>query len=538
MARAGAERVVLWRVARSASRGALVWGTVFGLIVLSSVVSYANAYPTVASRKQMAASLGANAGLQAMFGVPRQLDTVAGFTAWRSMGLLGIIGGVWGVLVATRLLRGEEDAGRWELLLAGGVTRGRAAAEACVGLLLAAVALWVPLAVLSLAAGATSDAHFAVRSSLFLSFALALPVALFVAVGALTSQVCATRRQASGLGAATLGLWFVLRFVADSGDRLRWLRWLSPLGWVGELHPFTGSDLAPVALVVCLTAVCFVAAVVLAGRRDLGGSTLPDRASAAPRLRHLASAGGLAVRLARGSAIAWVVGLALGSMFFGLVAKAAGESITRSSSLAKELDRLGIHVGGATAYLGVAFVTVTALVALQAANHVAATREEEALGRADNLLVQPVSRARWIAGRVGVAVVCLTATALAAAGGAWVGAATQDSGVSITRLLAAGMNSTPSALLVLGVGTLLHALAPRRAVLLTYALVAWSFLVEVVGASLKLDHRLLDTSVFHHVAAAPAADPRWGTNLVFVVLALAAFAAGIVALRRRDLVGA
>jgi ABC-2 type transport system permease protein len=61
-------------------------------------------------------------------------DPVAGYTAYHVIGVLGIIGAVWGLLAATRLLRGEEEAGRWELLLAGRTTRRRAAAAAIAGL--------------------------------------------------------------------------------------------------------------------------------------------------------------------------------------------------------------------------------------------------------------------------------------------------------------------------------------------------------------------------------------------------------------------
>ena len=43
--------------------------------------------------------------------------------------ILSVIGGVWALLTATRLLRGEEEEGRWELLLTGQTTRLRAAAS-------------------------------------------------------------------------------------------------------------------------------------------------------------------------------------------------------------------------------------------------------------------------------------------------------------------------------------------------------------------------------------------------------------------------
>ena len=46
---------------------------------------------------------------------------------------------------------------------------------------------------------------------------------------------------------------------------------------------------------------------------------------------------------------------------------------------------------------------------------------------------------------------------------------------------------------------------------LTYALVAWSFLVELIGSIVTTDHWLLDASLLHHIAPAPSADPRWSS---------------------------
>ena len=54
-------------------------------------------------------------------------------------------------------------------------------------------------------------------------------------------------------------------------------------------------------------------------------------------------------------------------------------------------------------YLGVAFIVVAALVALAAAGQVTATREEEGDGHLDNLLVRPVERLPWLAGRFTIA---------------------------------------------------------------------------------------------------------------------------------------
>jgi ABC-2 type transport system permease protein len=67
--------------------------------------------------------------------------------------------------------------------------------------------------------------------------------------------------------------------------------------------------------------------------------------------------------------------------------------------------------------------------------------------------------------------------------------------------------------------------------------VAWSFLAEIIGASLGASRWLLDTSVLHHIARAPAVGVQWGGAGVLTALGAAAIA-GAAALARRDLAGA
>ena len=94
----------------------------------------------------------------------------------------------------------------------------------------------------------------------------------------------------------------------------------------------------------------------------------------------------------------------------------------------------------------------------------------------------------------------------------WVGAATQRSGVSVDSLVGAGLNAVIPAVLLLGLGALFLGFWPRAATIALYAVVAWSLLVELVGGIGAVSHWLLDTSVFHHVASAPAVPPNWGAD--------------------------
>jgi ABC-2 type transport system permease protein len=525
-------------VARRALRSVVPWAYVFAAYVVGSVSGYAVTYKTAASRAKLARSLEANTGISALLGPARHLDTVAGFAAWRSLGVLSLVGAIWGLLAATKLLRGEEDAGRWELLLAGQTTRRRAAAQGIGGLAAGWAVLWVVTAIVAIADGRTVHPRFTPTSALFLSIALTSSAAMWLAVGALASQLAATRRQAAGLAGGVLGAAFMIRMAADSGSGLRWARWASPLGWVEKLRPMTGSRPIMLVPIVVFLAVVGKMAIYLASVRDVGASILPDRTTAVAHTQLLDGPTGLALRQVRSLAIGWIAAIAACGLVFGLVAQSAADAVSGSATVEKILGRLGATHVGATAYLGLTFVIVAVLVALVAAGQISANREEEAIGRLDNLVVRCVSRTKWLVRRLAVAAALVVVCGAAAGVLGWAGAASQHSGVSFTRLVEAGLNTVPPAIFLLGLGTLVHGALPRLAPAFTYGFIAWSFLVEFVGSVIKTSHWLLDTSVLYHIAPAPAVDPHWGSAAALVALGVVTAAAGVRLFDRRDLMSA
>jgi ABC-2 type transport system permease protein len=536
VASAGPGLAVTRLLARRAARSGLIWGVVFGATVLSSIIQFTTAYDTPQSRHEIATTIGGNGALRALFGSGRSLETVAGWAAWRSLGIITILGSIWALLAATRWLRGEEDSGRWELLVAGQTTRRGAAAQAVGALGVGLAVLWAATAAVVLASGGVPEAHFAVTASLFLALALVAPAGVFLAVGALASQVAPSRRQASRLAAGIFGVAFLLRVVGNSGTSLHWVQWTTPLGWVQHLHPLTGASVLPLLPLTALIAVLLAATVALAARRDVGAGVLPARDSSPPHLRLLGGPVGLAVRLERSTWLSWAAALAVVSFLFGIVASAVASA--SSTTLEDALTRLGARHAGVEAYLGIFYLVIGAGLAFAAAGHVAATREEEADGHVDTLLVGPLGRGPWLGGRLAVSTVAVAGLALVAGLGGWLGSSTQAGGVGLGRLLAAGLNTVPAALLVLGVGTLAHAVVPRRAGTIAYAVVAWSFVVEMLGSTGTGGRLLLDLSLFHHVALLPSAPFRASSAAALAGLGAAGMLAGGAVFRRRDLAGA
>ncbi|HVC69104.1 MAG TPA: ABC transporter permease subunit, partial [Acidimicrobiales bacterium] len=501
--RRSSSMVVARLTARKAARSGAWWGYFFGLCVASSALTYLSSYPTPASRQNLVASFGSNSALAALFGPAHELQTVAGFTAYKVLGFLSIVGGVWGLLTGTRLLRGEEDAGRWELLLAGQTTRRAAAGQALTGLGAGLGALFFLTALVTVVTGRSSKVHFAVGEALFFALALVCSAAVFLAVGALASQLAATRRQAAAYAAYAFGACFALRTVADSGVGLDWLRWATPLGWVENLQPLTASDWVPLIPTAGLVTLLAGATVYLAGTRDLGASTVPDRSSGPVGPGTFGGSWSLTVRLIRSTVVAWAAALGAAALIFGFIAKPAGKALSGSNSINRVLSKLGAHGAGADAYLGVTFLMMAIMLAFVAAGQVIAIRTEEADGHLDHLLVRPMSRWSWLGGRVLVAAFVLVMGGAAVGVFAWLGAVSGDAGSAFSTIVTAGLNMVPPALFVLGIGVFVIGTWPRATTIATYGVVVWSILVTVIGGFSNKDHWLLDTSVFHQMAPAP-----------------------------------
>ena len=522
-------------VARGARRGALIWGGVFGLVTWAEASQFAKEYPTAADRARLVKTMGSNVGLDAIFGPSPRIDTVGGYVATHAVGVLGVIGAVWALLAATRLLRGEEDAGRWEALLAGQTTRRRAVGMQVAGLGVGLLSLWTLTAAAMVLVTGITDAGFSVTANLYAATATVSAAAMFLAVGALCSQLAASRRQATAIAATVFGAAYLLRVIAYSSTSWRWLHWASPLGWVDELRPLTGTHPLALVPITALVVALITATVVLGGHRDLGAGVLPARDVRTSHTRLLTSPAGLAHRLGAGSMYGWIAGLAVGGLLIGLIAKGTEQV------LSNQAGGLFVNLAGATGsrmFLGVAFLLVAFLVTMAAAGQVGATREDEAEGYLDNLLSRPVARLRWLAARVAVSLTHVVLFGVVAGLFTWGGAVATDAGLSFTTLLAAGLNVVPAGIFVLGIGTLTFGLAPRLTGPVAYGVVAWSFLVEIIGAGIGASHWLLDLSVLHHIARAPATAVRWDSAAILVALGLAAAAAGAIAFARRDLKGA
>jgi len=524
-----AASAIFHRAFTDARTRTISFALLLGLVGFVNVIGYRRSYPTLSDRLQFAKSFGTNRALELFYGIPHDLLSVGGYAAWRVAGVGSIIAAVWGLLATVRALRAEEEAGRWELILAGAVSRTSAYLSALAAVAAGAVVLWFVLF------ASFAAARLAPGGSAYLALATIAPAAVFAGVGALTSQLAATRRLALELGTAALALAFLLRVVADMANGFGWLRWTTPLGWSEELRPFAHPEPAVLLLFVLASVASFAAAAAIATRRDVGAGLLTGRQSAPPDLRLLGSPTALALRSEVASLTAWAFGTGVFAVIVGLLSTSF-TSANLPLRLREQLRKLGdASFATPAGAIGLYFLFFVLAFSLFACAQITAVRREEADGRLETLFALPASRSRWLGGRLALATAGAAVLALSAALCTWIGAATQHAGVSLPRLVEAGANCLPAVILFLALGALAFAFVPRAASGVAYGLVSIAFVWQLFGSLLGAPHWLLGLSPFEHIGLVPVRPFRADAAAVMLAIAVTAAVVAVARFRRRDL---
>ena len=233
------------------------------------------------------------------------------------------------------------------------------------------------------------------------------------------------------------------------------------MGWAEELRPFTGAQPLVLLLALVASALLIIAAWRIAAERDVGSGLLRARDTAAPRYALLSSPTAQALRSEWTSLIVWLASVGAFAFIVGVISKSIS-SAGISKQLERELEKLGSgSVLTPTGYIGFSFIFFVLATSLFAVSQVAAARHEEADERLETLLAQPVARTRWLGGRLALASVATAAVSLLAGLLAWAGAASQGVSISFPKMIEAGANCLPVALLFLGIAALAYGLVPR-----------------------------------------------------------------------------
>ncbi len=503
-----------------------VWALAILALVVISIVSTKDLYPTQADLDAVAAVTRDNPAAAAFNGPPVALDTMGGQIAFQlgSAGLTAV--GLMSILLVQRMTRGEEDSGRLELVRSLPV--GRHAP------FLAGVALCAALDAMVGGLTAVSLVLFGLPLAGSLAFGASFVVLgwLFVGLTALAAQVTTNPRVTGGIAGAVLGASYALRAAGDAGV---WqLSWISPIGWAQKVRPFAGESWWPLLLCLVVAVALLVVAVLLSAARDYGLGLISSRAGPAHASRVLASSLGLTVRLERAAVLWWTVATFTLALVCGSLTGTIEDFVTDNESLADFLNQAaGVDIG--SAYLALSLLLL-ALVATGAAVQVLLhAHTEEIAHRAEAVLATATSRRAWLDGRVIVA--SLGSLSALAAGGFGLGlsaAASTGDASQVARVAGSASMYIPAVLVFIAVAAALVARLPRAAVAV-WGLWGFSLVLAMFGSLINFPDLVRDLSPFAHIPSVPGGAVRWQPLVLLTTVACVLGGLASRGIARRDI---
>src|SRR2546429_5231786 len=412
------------------------WGIGMGLVVVSPMASVATLVTTPQARAQLAslaASFAWNAQVVAV-------DTIGGYATFK-IGTFVFLIAVWPLLAASRTLRGEEERGSLDALLALPRGRVRVAVEKLAAIWAALLVMAVLIGLIAFAGGRRFGADFGLGHGLLFGLNLAVFCTVIAGLALLISQFTPERGPAAGWTAGLLLVFVVVDMVHRVVPGTDWFSRLSPVYYYNlskPLVPSHGADAGGMLVQVALALALSGAAIWLFARRDIGGTVaipgwlrLPERTARRPAPL---PAGDWSLRSVYARALAaiavptawWTLAVAGWAGWMMVAVKQTEASLPRligSSAAGRTLFRnLGGGDPGLNAtFLSALFGILPLFLMAFAVTQVSRWAADEQDGRLDLVLATPQSRLRVLLSRyaaVATATVLIGVVTLAVSAGA------------------------------------------------------------------------------------------------------------------------
>ncbi|MPZ89666.1 MAG: ABC transporter permease [Nitriliruptorales bacterium] len=506
-----------------------VWIGAITAYVLLTAAALPDLYLTAAQRQSRAALMG-NPAARALAGPGHGLEdyTFGAMMTQEMLGFTAVLVALMSLLLIVRHTRAEEAEGRAELVRASVVGRH---ATATAALVVVGAANLVLGALVAAGLGSLGIESIPWSGSLLFGASLAAVGLVFTGVAAVTAQVTEHSRGASGLAGVVLGSTYSLRAAGDMGDGT--LSWLSPIGWAQATRAYVDDRWWPLGLTLALTAVLIAVAFAVSARRDLGAGLVPPRPGPPAASAVLGSPFGLAFRLQRASLLGWSIAMFLFALGYGTLVGEVERFITDNPQMLEFFAQAEgpslIHAFLATI---VSFWAMVASVyAILAALRL---RSEENAGRAEPVLSTAVSRARWAASHLAIALVGSVILLLVSGLGLGLTSASSTGDASLLpQMVGAALAYAPVLWLIIGAAAALFGLVPRAAAL-SWTVVVYALTVGMLGGLLGFPDWTYQLSPFDHVPMLPGEGLRLPPLVVLTAIAAVLITVGLAGFRRRD----
>lgn len=507
-------------LARASRRTLIGWPLGVLLAVVVTAASIVGVYNTPEKIADYQKSMEIVPIMRAFIGPSVDLDSTAGIVV-NEMAIIAIfVVGLAGMMLAIGRTRGEEQAGRLDLVSTAPISRSSLYWGAVIATLgsiaLTGLLVFGVLAAFGLPIG--GSAKYGLLMALYALF--------WAGVGFCFAQVVDSTRTATTLSLFTLLVLYLLRTAVDGAGHH--IAWLTPISWMLGARSFGPTQWWAYAALALGGAVLIYLASVLNSRRDLGSGSVNFDGGRASAGRWAGTPASLAWRLTKGGFYGYLVGAVLFSALIGFMAQTWTEVMALNSEW---VTIMGFKDASQFSAFG---GMIAAVIAAAAGISVIGTfAKEEKSGRLSLTASKPVTRvkmfASWIAVAVAqVVVLSLVSGLMLTIGGRFSGTNDLDGSVGVMAVyIVPALVLTTLAALGHGLHVGLHALG--------WAFVAWMGVVASVRGGLNLPEFILDLSPLHAIGTLPVDSVSWIAFATQLARSVIFFVGALWFFQRRDL---
>jgi len=519
----------------------LIVAGLLGGVALAGIYAVASAYPTPASRVDMASFVNAMPeSIKGLVSNPVNIGSLGGYLSWKYGPMFEVIAGFWSITALSGTLAAETRRGSMDMVAAAPFGKARIAIEKLCAHL---TGMTVVCVFTAFAAYAATNLFGDVPGDK-LPVSAAVGFGLWVALIGLVSGSVAWalapfvgRASAAGVAGAFLVGGYVISGYSNSVPALRPLADLSWFHWTANHLPLAGQydwlSLVPVAVV---TVVLFVVGVVAFEKRDLGSTSAIPTPSLPTALLGVRGPTSRSFGERLPSALGWGIGLAIYAAVIAASSLSFADSLKQSPDTEKLLSSVfkGYDMTSAGGFLQLMYAYMGYVIAgLAAAMFVSGWASDENDRRLELLLASPLGRARWaISGGVGVFLAIAVMTAIAMAGvAAGVLIAGGDVLTPVLGALIIGLYAAAAAGFGMAVGGLFrNTLAGEITALFVIA----TFLIDFLAPPLNLPDWFHQLALTSHLGQTMVGHWDLVGAGVCVAIGVVGLLLGGVGMRRRD----
>jgi ABC-2 type transport system permease protein len=424
-----------------------------------------------------------------------RLDTIGGYLTYHNVTLYTFALALYGVVQGARAIRGDEERGSLEEVLATGHPRMSVVRDRAIGFALVIAAICMGLGV-AVAAGLAVGGEPDLGGSLITMGTAGLVALVAYGLGLLAAQLVGSSRAAGGVGAAALSVLYV---ATNMGERLgpaAGVRFVSPFHYANQsraLVPGYGLDVVASLVLLALALVMLGLAAWAFTCRDYSAPLWVPHERAQPG-RSVGQPGRVPRRMLGSvwSAMlrrSWV-GLAIWTSGAAALTAMMASMQPAVLDMWEDFDFISAMTGGMgassieQAYWSFAGEMITPVIAAYVITQASGWVADLAGGRVELVLAAPVTWTGLVLGRlvaviVGVTVIGLGSLAGLAVGAAAVGSSLDSAGVARTIVGAALLGAALGAVASVAVAAVRRTAAVTVLAVIVGAMYLVSYLVPI-----------------------------------------------------------